>query len=251
MRRAVKLAQLAAVVFTAASAFAQTVAPVAPPPAAGIASMPALGRTTPDLSGVWTGIGDGQTPSGLKNTAWPTEPGFTAQGSAKFAATDKAKDPMVTRCLPPGVARFMSADSQSPIEIIQSGQSITMLTAKTYQARRLYWDGRGRLGLYDYWTPTYTGHSLARWEGDTLVVETERLNDKAWLSDTGLPQSAQLKVTERIRRIEDGKVLHDRLTLEDPTLYTKPLTVDRYWQLTPNAEIGEASFSCQEKRNRS
>ena len=240
-------------VFVTASAFAQaqTAAPVAPPPAAGIASLPSLGKVNPDFSGVWTGVGAGQTSSGLKNTPWPTDPGFTPQGTTRFSAIDKTKDPVATRCLPPGVARFMSADSQSPIEIIQVGQSLTILSGKTYQARRIYWDGRGRLGLYDYWTPTFTGHSIARWEGDTLVVETERLNDKVWLSDTGLPQTAQLRITERIRRIEDGKILHDRMTFEDPTLYTKPIVMDRYWQWTTNAEIAEPSYACQEKRGKS
>jgi len=240
-----------AVAVFAVSGFSQTVPAVTPNAANGISSMPRNGKVSPDFSGVWTGIGSGQTPAGLKNTPWPADPGFTPQGSAKFAATDKTKDPVATRCLPPGVSRMMSADSQSPIEIIQSPQSLTMLFARTYQARRVYWDGRGRLGLYDYWTPTYTGYSVAHWEGDTLVIETDRLSDKAWLSDTGFPQSAQLRITERLRRIEDGKVLQDRMTFEDPTLYTKPIVVDRYWQLTPNVEIGEPSYACQERRNNS
>ena len=248
------LSLIAAVLF-AVPVIAQN-PPAAPPapvpgPQQGVSSLPNNGRTTVDFTGMWTGIGTGQTPAGLRNTPWPADPGFTPAGTTKFAATDKTKDPVATRCVPPGVARLMSADSQSPIEIIQSGQSMTVLFGNTYQARRIYWDGRGRLGLYDYWPPTYTGHSVARWENDTLVVETDRLNDKVWLNEAGLPQSTQLRITERFRRIEDGKVLHSRMTFEDPANYTKPLVVDRYWVLTPNAEIGESSYACQERRSRS
>jgi hypothetical protein len=248
-----KIAVLLSIVLLSAFGFAQNPPPppALVPAAIGFASLPNAGRIAVDFSGVWTGVGAGQTPAGLKNTPWPADPGFTAAGAAKFAAVDRTKDPVAVRCTPPGLGRLMNADSQSPIEIIQSGQSMTILFSNTYQARRVYWDGRAKLGLYDYWPPTYTGHSVARWEGDALVVETERLNDKVWLSETGLPQSAQVRVTERFRRIEDGKVLHSRMTFDDPANYTRPLVVDRYWVLTPNAEIGEPSYACQENRSRS
>jgi hypothetical protein len=119
-----------------------------------------------------------------------------------------------------------------------------MLFAKTYQARRVYWDGRGRLGLYDYWTPTFTGHSVAHWEGDALVVETTGFNDGQWLDVRGSPMTDAAKVTERFRRPNYGN-LEITITVDDPKAYTKPWTVKVNQRIMPDTELIE--FICEDR----
>ena len=51
-----------------------------------------------DFTGMWTGVDQADT--GLKNSPWPADLGLTPAGSTKFAATDKTKDPVATRCVP-------------------------------------------------------------------------------------------------------------------------------------------------------
>ena len=68
------------------------------------------------------------------------------------------------------------------------------------------------------------GYSTARWEGDTLVVQTEGFRDDLWLDTAGSAMTSAAKMTERIRRPDYGTLEID-LTIDDPKVYTKPFTV--------------------------
>jgi hypothetical protein len=86
--------------------------------------------------------------------------------------------------------------------------------------------------------PTYSGDSIGKWEGDTLVVDTIGFNDKTWLDSGGLPHSEALHVVERIRRV-DHDTLVDDVTIEDPMAYTKPFSAQQLYKLKPAWEIQE------------
>ena len=88
--------------------------------------------------------------------------------------------------------------------------------------------------------PAYLGYSVGRWEGDTLVVETNGLNDRGWLDKNGHPQTETTRYTERFHRRTFGH-MDLELTVEDPKAYAKPWTVALAgWDLLPDEELIEA-----------
>jgi hypothetical protein len=56
-----------------------------------------------------------------------------------------------------------------------------------------------------------------------------------------------MRLTERLRLVENGKTLEDQITILDPKFYTQPLTVTRYWRSTPKAAMQEIDYSCLER----
>ena len=86
--------------------------------------------------------------------------------------------------------------------------------------------------------PTWNGHSVGQWEGDTLVVDTIGYNDKSWLYSDRWPHTESMHVVERFRMVENGKFLEIQTTVEDPKAFTSPYTFTRYSQKT-DAERGE------------
>jgi len=95
--------------------------------------------------------------------------------------------------------------------------------------RQIFIDGRP---LPDDPTPSWNGYSTARWEGDTLVVETAGFRDGLWIDTGGSSMSDVAKMTERMRRPNYG-TLELEITINDPKTYTRPFTVN----LTQNLEV--------------
>ena len=77
------------------------------------------------------------------------------------------------------------------------------------------------------------GHSVGQWQGDTLVVQTVGLDDRAWVDLFGYPKSSEARVEERYRRV-DAETLEIELTLYDPQVYAAPWVSDtKTWKLQP------------------
>ena len=72
--------------------------------------------------------------------------------------------------------------------------------------------------------PTWYGHSVGRFEGDTLVIDTVGFNDRFWFDFAGHPHTEQLHTIERYRRPEFGRLLYE-VTIDDPGAYTRPFTL--------------------------
>jgi len=117
---------------------------------------------------------------------------------------------------------------------------VLLSEGNTHSYRRLFLDGRPH--NLDLDPNTYTGDSIGKWEGDTLVVDTIGFNDKTWLDATGKPHSEDLHVVERYRRPDLGH-LNIQYTLEDKTSFTKPYTFERTFTLAPGWELQE--YVCQ------
>jgi hypothetical protein len=101
---------------------------------------------------------------------------------------------------------------------VQNPNVVAILHADmTY--REIFLDGRE---LESEPLPTWMGYSVGRWDGDTLVVESNGYNDKTWVHRDGLPHTEQLRVTERYTRTDFG---HMRLevTFEDPGAFIRPV----------------------------
>lgn len=170
-------------------------------------------------------------------TADGKAPPLNAAGRALYrqrAADRKAgrnDDPM-NACLPPGTPRAMLVDE--PFMLAQTAAKITFFHQVYHVIRHVYLDGP--LKLSDDRDVLWEGHSSGRWEGDTLVVESGDFNGKQWLDESGLPQSPDMRVTERIRRVgPDG--LEDLVTYDDAKYYTAPWTARLLFKAQPKDTI--------------
>jgi hypothetical protein len=91
--------------------------------------------------------------------------------------------------------------------------------------------------------PTYTGHSIGRWEGDSLVVDTIGFNEGSWIEAEGFPHTDKLHLIERFTRTDFNTLKYD-VTVDDPGAYTKTWVggFNLRWNL--GAELFE--YVCQE-----
>jgi hypothetical protein len=146
-------------------------------------------------------------------------------------------------CLPPGGPRLMA--TPYPAEIIQlpdQKRIIMIFEGATHIWREIYMDGRPH-PQGDALNPTYLGHSVGHWEGDTLVVDIVGFNEGTWLDYFGHPHTDLLHVVERFSR-PNKATLHYEALIDDPGAYTKPFKVawDIPWRA--NGELTE--YICQE-----
>jgi hypothetical protein len=146
-------------------------------------------------------------------------------------------------CLPPGGPRMMA--TPYPMEILQlpdQKRIFMVYEGATHIWREIYMDGRPH-PQGDALNPTYLGHSVGRWEGDTLVVDVVGFNEATWIDYYGHPHTDQLHVVERISR-PDKRTLRYEATIDDPGAYTRPWTVSWTIPWTPAGELTE--YICQE-----
>ena len=137
-----------------------------------------------------------------------------------------------------------------PRKIIQTPKVIVILYEANYGQRLIYMDGRALPKQGDP-QPWWFGYSVGRWDGDTLVVETNTLRGAeeglfdGWQDVRGTPYSNQAKFTERFRRPMFGKLEID-VTVEDAKAFTKPVTVRINQRVVADEEPIE--FVCNENQ---
>ena len=157
-------------------------------------------------------------------------------------AERRGPDNPATRCLPQGLPR---ADilSYAPFKIIQTPGVIAVLYEVDNTHRQIYTDGR-KLPVDPQ--PSWLGYSVGRWEGDTLVVDVAGFNDKSWLDLFGHPHSEDLRIQERFHRRDFGH-MDLTVTVEDPKMYTRPITIKVTELLVPDSDILENICNENEK----
>ena len=177
----------------------------------------------------------GNIKGGLPFTPW-------AAGIRKARESADAKDNPDANCMPMGITQFHM--QPQPRKIVQTPNAIYVIYEANYGLRTIFTDGR-RLPPQGEPQPFWYGYSIGRWEGDTLVVETNNLRGAedgpfdGWLDVWGSPYSQQATFTERFRRPMYGKLEID-VTVQDPKSYTKPFTVRINQRLSVDEEIIEA-----------
>jgi hypothetical protein len=178
-----------------------------------------------DLAGVWVVSGSTNLPDDL-----PYRPEALKLWQERKA--NLAKEDPAAYCLPNGVMRVTSL----PYKIVQTPQLVVLLSeGNTHSFRRFFLDGRPH--NLDLEPNSWTGDSIGKWDGSTLVVDTIGFNDRTWLDDTGKPHSDQLHVIERYRRPDAGRLVVE-YTIEDPKFLTRPFTFTRTF-VPANREIQE------------
>ena len=146
-----------------------------------------------------------------------------------------------TRCKPAGGARMVAtAYGTDFIDVPDQKRIYITQTGGPHSFRAIYMDGRPHPKDMD---PTYYGHSVGHWEGDTLVIDTVGFNERSWIDLRGMPTTEQLHLTERITR-PDFNTLRYEITIDDPEAYTAPWTTGMFFRWAPGAEQFE--FVCQD-----
>lgn len=196
----------------------------------------------PDLSGVWHAQ-NGRFIGNLAGAAGITAP-FQPWAAAvyKERLDNNGLDRPSGKCLPKSVPDAMTLPPY-PFKIVQTPTVTLMLFEIFVSYRQIHTDGRP---LPAERSPVWFGYSVGRWEGDTFVVETVGLTEKHWLDDSGYPHSDALLITERMRRLDFGR-MDIEFTFDDPKTYTKPWTVKVPFELMPDTELLE--YVCENERD--
>lgn len=145
-------------------------------------------------------------------------------GRARAVVPALSNDPMM-KCNPQGFPRLFL--QTSPVEFVHLDNRLMQFYQRERQLREIWLDGREVPSgeNLDNLGPAWYGHSVGEWQGDTLVVQTVGLDDRAWLDYWGYPKSSDARIEERYRRV-DTDTIEVHLTLYDPTYYTAPWISD-------------------------
>ena len=131
------------------------------------------------------------------------------------------KDDPIARCMPPGGPRqFQMPNGVQFIEQPAIGRILVLMGGGNRNWRVIYADGRPQ-GQAAEVVLTYYGNSVARWEKDTLVVDSIGYNERFWFTNGGLPHTEALHLTERFSRPDLNTLKYD-VTVDDPRTYTRP-----------------------------
>jgi hypothetical protein len=145
------------------------------------------------------------------------------------------------RCKPSGGARvFLTPYGVEIVEFPELQQVLIFDVGGPHTYRTIYLDGRPHPKPLQ---PSYYGHSIGRWEGETLVVDTVGFNERFWFDRSGLPHTEQLRTTERFTRL-DFDTLRYELTVDDPGAYTATFGGKVDLILEENTELFE--YVCQQ-----
>jgi hypothetical protein len=204
----------------------------------------------PDLSGVWQVPGDPRAPGGLfglgesLNSRYfrdilsdfpPDQRPLTPEGAERLRrnALPGVFNP-VLNCLPDGVPHGDLLPE--PFKIIHARGVIVMLYEVETTFRQIFMDGRAL--PKEIGSPSWQGYSVGRWDGDTLVIDTIGFNDVSWLDARGTPRSTEMRIEERIRRIDYGH-LELTITMTDPRTFTRPVTIKVVAEMLPDTDLLE------------
>ena len=148
----------------------------------------------------------------------------------KMQATNGIADDTGAVCLPSGILRGSGMPFSSNFLFLAHGDKIVMPIFQnvTSGVRRIYLNRQHPRNLL----PTWNGHSIGRWEGETLLVDTIGFNDKSWLSADMAPHTEETHLTERMRRLaRDGSTyIEIAFTVEDRHALTSAYTYTRYYK---------------------
>jgi hypothetical protein len=197
-----------------------------------------------DLSGVWNMHSTPAQRKYINSTYTKDSPEMTPWAKAKYDAAKPSNgprsnpltvtdDPVLRKCFPPGTPRIYL--QPFPFQIVSTPKEIFMIFEYDHTIRQIFMDGRKHP---DDVTPTYMGHSIGKWEGNTLVVDTVGFNERTWLDRDGHQHSDQLHVVERFHRLNMENMQVD-ITMHDPKALVAPWVTQLNFQLKPDWDIME------------
>ncbi len=161
----------------------------------------------------------------------PEELKLTESAMEVAAAFDEFEDNPLLDCTAPGMPALMG--NPYPMEFVAIDGAIEFRHEEFDVVRTIHLSGAAGVASV---APSPLGYSVGRWEGDTLIVETSRIN---WphFGRIGIPQSDAVAVSERFSVTDDGARLDYKLTIEDPATLLEPFTWEAHWIWRPGEEV--------------
>jgi hypothetical protein len=146
-----------------------------------------------------------------------------------------------TRCKPSGVARqFLTPYGVEFVELPELQRLYIFDVGGPHTYRTVYMDGRSHPAKL---MPSFYGHSIGWWEGDTLVIDTTGFNEGFWLDRRGLPHTDALHTIERFTRVDSASIRYE-VTVDDSGAYTAPWTARFNLRWENGTELFE--YVCQQ-----
>jgi len=179
------------------------------------------------IAGIWQALG-----SPYDRTQAALHLPLTDKAKAIAADFNVEKDPFID-CVPPPVPDALSTPYLHAI-IVNDDDTITLREEYWEIDRTVYMDGRGHP---ENGPRTNQGHSIGRWDGDVLVVDTTLFEDHGYGNGSGIPNGAQKHMVERYALTDGGTTLTIDYALEDPEYLTGPVTDTRQWRYTPHLAL--------------
>ena len=193
-----------------------------PKRAAAPAATPRTADGKVDFSGIWTP--DRKFIYDINDALKKGETLPIQEWALKVTLERLSKDDPEALCLPAGVPR----QAPYPWRILQTPTHMFFLfEGNIHSYRQIFMNGK-HPDAADL-DPTWYGHSIGRFEGDTLVIDTIGFNDKFWFDFAGHPHTEKLHVTERWRLIENGAKIEVLLTIDDPDTFNAPFKALRQY----------------------
>ena len=244
----------AGLAFAAGQAAPPARAAAQPRPAATGNQMPRAADGKPDLSGIWQALNSAAwdiqdhnaslarnlgVPPGkgvVEGNEIPYKPEALAQKKKNFEKRD-TDDPGFAQCYLPGVPR--ATYMPYPFEIIQNPQMVGIRYQFARAVRTIDLTGHSRQWL-EGWPDFWMGDSRGKWEGDTLVVDVRKLDERTWFDHAGNFHTENLHVVERYTPIDRDHIQYEA-TIEDPSVFTRPwkISMPLYRIVDKNAEVFE------------
>jgi len=199
--------------------------------------------STKEHKGYWEvrpGLGGMPRGNEIPAQAW-------ARALQQFRNSKNDLYPPLVRCKPTAGNGFFTAPGFEIVEVPEEKKVYILDIAGPHSWRVIYMDGREHPASL---RPSYLGHSIGRWDGDTLAIDSVGFNEKQWVAG-GYPTTEQLHMVERISR-PNLRTLSYEYTIDDPGVYTKPWTGK--WTITERTpskwiEGGEMfEYICQDSR---
>jgi hypothetical protein len=180
----------------------------------------------PDWSGVWTPVISDQVAQEKSNPP-PWKPAIAKQIAHMYAEEEAGRPfPIIDHCFPTGMPSYMLI-THNAFELLLTPGRVTLLgEGDGNRLRRIYTDGRPHPADPD---PSFHGHSIGHWEGDTLVVDTVALLPQAYLAvneAVGVPNNGDMHIVERMH-LTGPDTLADDLVINANKLLSKPWSTTR------------------------
>ncbi len=175
-----------------------------------------LGGATPAVKGVWLPV------IGITAPIAPVDRvPFQPWARALYDDRQLHEFEPHARCKASGVSRqFETPYGVEFVELNEAKRLYVFDIGGPHTYRTVYMDGRTHPANL---TPSYYGHSIGWWDGDTLVIDSTGFNEGFWLERRGLPHTDRLHTIERFTRTDSDTIRYE-VTIDDPGAYTAPWT---------------------------
>ena len=173
-------------------------------------------------------------PGGLWRRDYP----LTDAAKKARAAFNPLTDTVAPGCRPKGMPTIM--EQPYPMEFVRKGDTILLRLEEYDSVRTINMTPNAKV---DSLPKTLLGRSTGRWEGETLVVTTSRI-DWPYFDPSGIPQGPSATIVERFTPTSDGTRLNFTMTITDPATFTSPLELSRSWVWRPDETV--KPYNCVE-----